>query len=74
MNYAHLQAQAGYNCPRMVSKPRRTAAQQAKMHLVMGEYKRGQLHSGSKHGPLVRNRQQAIAIGLNQSGQSRRRK
>lgn len=33
----------------------------------MHEYKHGQLRSGSKQGPLVRNRKQAIAIALNQA-------
>jgi hypothetical protein len=37
----------------------------------MGEYKRGQLHSGSKTGPTVTSRPQAIAIALKQTGQSR---
>ena len=31
---------------------------------VMGEFKRGELHSGSKTGPVVQSRKQAIAIGL----------
>lgn len=35
-----------------------------KVGRVMHEFKRGQLHSGSKKGPLVTSRQQAIAIGL----------
>jgi hypothetical protein len=48
-----------------------------KMHTVMSEFKRGQLHSGTgrpgqKREPPVRNRQQAIAIGLSESGQSRK--
>lgn len=36
-----------------------------KMKKVMGEYKRGKLHSGSKKGPKVKNCRQAVAIGLN---------
>lgn len=39
---------------------------------VMHEYKHGQLHSGSKRGPRVTDRRQAIAIALNQAGMSRR--
>lgn len=38
----------------------------------MHEFKHGQLHSGSKQGPLVRKRPQAIAIAMRQSGQPRR--
>lgn len=33
---------------------------------VMGKYKRGQLHSGSKKGPKVKSRKQAIAIMLSE--------
>jgi Family of unknown function (DUF6496) len=34
---------------------------------AMHEFKRGQLHSGSKKGPKVKNRKQAIAIGLSEA-------
>lgn len=37
-----------------------------KVSKVMGEYKRGTLHSGSKNGPKVTNRKQAVAIGLSE--------
>jgi hypothetical protein len=33
----------------------------------MHEFKRGKLRSGSKTGPKVKNRKQAIAIGLSQA-------
>ena len=33
---------------------------------VMHKYKHGTLHSGSKHGPKVRSRSQAIAIMLSE--------
>lgn len=42
-----------------------------KVHKVMGEYKDGTLHSGSKKGPRVTNRRQAIAIALSEAGQSK---
>lgn len=35
-----------------------------KVHKVMKEFKEHKLHSGSKHGPIVTNRKQAIAIAL----------
>lgn len=35
------------------------------MEDTMGEFKRGKLHSGSKTGPIVTDRDQAIAIGMN---------
>lgn len=43
----------------------------AKMQKVMHEYKQGNLHSGSKTGPKVKSRKQAIAIGLKQAGLSK---
>jgi hypothetical protein len=33
---------------------------------VMHEFKHGDLHSGSKKGPVVKNRKQAIAIALSE--------
>lgn len=39
---------------------------QRKVGKVMGEYERGKLHSGSKHGPVVHNRKQASAIGMSE--------
>lgn len=36
----------------------------------MHKFKHGQLHSGSSKGPIVTDRQQAIAIALNQAGLS----
>jgi hypothetical protein len=38
-----------------------------KVGKVMGEYKRGKLHSGSKKGPKVKSRKQAVAIGLSEA-------
>lgn len=45
-----------------------------KVHKVLHEYKEGTLHSGSKHGPKVANRSQAIAIALNSAGLGRKKK
>lgn len=39
----------------------------AKIHKVMHEYKEGELHSGSKKGPKVKNRKQAVAIALSEA-------
>ena len=33
----------------------------------MDEYKHGKLHSGSKHGPTVSSKKQAIAIALSEA-------
>lgn len=38
-----------------------------KVKKVMGEFKRGTLHSGSKKGPKVTSRKQAIAIALSEA-------
>ena len=41
---------------------------------VMHEFKHGELHSGSKHGPVVRNRKQAIAIAMSEQRQKKGKK
>lgn len=38
----------------------------------MRKFKKGKLHSGSKHGPIVRSQKQAIAIALKEAGMSRK--
>lgn len=35
---------------------------------TMKEFKKGKLHSGSKEGPKVKSRAQAIAIGMSEAG------
>jgi hypothetical protein len=45
-----------------------------KISKVMREYKAGKLHSGSKKGPEVTSRKQAIAIALSEAGKSRKKK
>ncbi len=45
--------------------------EQAKVDKVMGEFKKGELHSGSKQGPVVKNPKQAVAIALSEAGLSR---
>lgn len=39
----------------------------AKVEKVMHEFGEGKLHSGSKQGPVVKNKSQAIAIALSES-------
>jgi len=53
-------------------KKKKTKAQK-KVSKVMREYKSGTLHSGRK-GPVVRSREQAIAIALSEAGKSLRKK
>ena len=45
--------------------------QQEKISKTMSEFKRHELHSGSKNGPLVTDRDQAIAIALSQANASK---
>lgn len=40
---------------------------EAKVKKVMHEWKEGDLHSGSKKGPVVKNQKQAVAIALSES-------
>ena len=39
---------------------------QDKVKKVMGEFKRGTLHTGSARGPKVKSRKQAVAIALSE--------
>jgi len=51
-----------------VSKGEKGVAQE------MRYFKEGKLHSGSKHGPVVKDRKQAEAIALHEAGMSKERK
>lgn len=44
----------------------------AKISKVMGEFKRGELHSGSKQGPKVTSHKQAVAIALSEARRSKK--
>lgn len=46
----------------------------SKIGKVMGEFKRGTLHSGSKKGPEVTSRAQAQAIALSEAGKSKKKR
>jgi hypothetical protein len=46
----------------------------AKVKKVMGEFEKGKLHSGSKHGPKVTNAKQAIAIGYSEAREAKKKK
>jgi hypothetical protein len=45
-----------------------------KVEKVMGEFKRGSLHSGSKKGPVVKSRKQAVAIALSEAKKAKKKK
>lgn len=55
-------------------KPRTKMAKKAKVEKVMGEFKAGELHSGSKKGPIVTNPKQAIAISLSEAGMAKKKR
>ena len=42
-------------------------AAQRKVKKVMHEWKEGDLHSGSKKGPIVKNQKQAVAIAISEA-------
>lgn len=46
---------------------------QAKVGKVMGEFKAGELHSGSKKGPEVTSRKQALAIAMSEGRKAAKR-
>ena len=45
----------------------------SKVEKVMGEYKRGTLHSG-KGGPVVKSRKQAVAIALSEQARAKKKR
>jgi len=51
-----------------------TKKEKAKVKKVMKEFKHGELHSGSKKGPLVKNPKQGIAIAMSEAGISKKKK
>lgn len=46
---------------------KKMSAKKKKVKKVMHEYGQGKLHSGSKKGPVVSNRKQAVAIALSEA-------
>lgn len=48
--------------------------ERAKVKKVMGEFKEGELHSGSKTGPKVTSRKQAVAIAMSEAKKVKKKK
>lgn len=63
---------AGLILDYLVKQAKQTSAQKKKVSKVMSEYKDGTLRSGSKKGPKVKDRKQAIAIALSEAGVSKK--
>ena len=51
---------------KVVKKTKKSPTKKNKVKVVMEEFKKGALHSGSKKGPKVTNPKQAIAIALSE--------
>ena len=51
-------------------KGRKPSGGKKKVQKVMNEYAEGKLHSGSKTGPVVKKRDQAVAIALSEQRES----
>lgn len=52
---------------KMKKLKKKVAKKKSKVEKVLHEFKEGSLHSGSKKGPKVENRKQAIAIALSEA-------
>lgn len=57
-----------------VKKGKPVPKKKNKVKVVMEEFKKGELHSGSKKGPQVTNPKQAIAIALSEQRKAKKRK
>ena len=55
------------SCAKKMMHKKETPKEKNKVHKVMKEYKEGKLHSGSKKGPKVSSRKQAVAIALSEA-------
>ena len=58
---------AGKKAGRVLKKMVKRGKKESKVEKVMHEYKEGELHSGSKKGPEVKSRKQAVAIALSEA-------
>lgn len=52
---------------------KKKTAGQRKIKKVMHEFKHGELHSGSKKGPKVKSRKQAIAIAMSEARHAKKK-
>ena len=52
---------------------KKKATGKKKVAKVMREFKKGKLHSGSKKGPKVTSRKQAVAIAMSEAGMAKKK-
>ena len=52
---------------------KKAAPKKGKVEKVMKEYKEGKLHSGSKTGPVVKYKKQAVAIALSEARKTKKK-
>lgn len=73
MKYTKLQVKVMKHSNKLGAgaKARKVLKGEAKIPIVMKEFKRGTLHSGS--GQIVKNPKQAIAIALSEAGMSKKK-
>ena len=57
---------------KVAKKVKKVTKAKAKVKKVMHEFKEHELHSGSKKGPVVKNRKQAIAIALSEARKNKK--
>lgn len=60
------ESKAGKKAAKVLKKDIKLGKKEGKVEKVMHEYKTGKLHSGSKKGPKVTSKKQAIAIALSE--------
>ena len=53
--------------------PKNTSKGRKKVKKVMREFGKGELHSGSKTGPMVTSRKQAVAIALSEASRLKKK-
>lgn len=54
-------------------KTPKSVSKSPKIHKVMHEFKHGTLHSGSKSGPKVTSRKQAVAIAISEARNAKKK-
>lgn len=68
------ESRAGKKAVRVLRKDIKAGKGERKVEKVMHEWKEGALHSGSKRGPKVKSRKQAIAIALSEARRAKGKK